>query len=163
MCTFAESNQNKYTMKKYITETSKDYSLLDNHTGEIIEFKQTKEVTIDEFIMVFFNSFSHLFKLSGNEIKVLMCCWKMSSYNPFDETEGNVVHNNGTFKDYCNAQELGLSKATIDNVICRLCKKGLLIKRCKGEYMLNPEYFFKGKLSNRSKIEYSFLVEPAQP
>ena len=148
-------------MEKYVTETSKDYSLLDNHTGEILKYKQTRKITIDEFIMVFFNSYPELFRLSGNEIKVLMCCWKKSSYDPFDETEGNVMHNNGMFKAYCNSQGLGLSKATIDNIICKLSRKGLLICRCKGEYMLNPEYFFKGKLSNRSKIEYSFLVEPS--
>lgn len=149
-------------MKKYQTVTSEDYSLLDNNTGEILEFRQTRKVTVEEFIMIFFSSYPELLRLKGVPLKVLMCCWKMSSYNPTNETEGNVLHNNATFKEYCRTQGLETSDANIDNAISELAKKGFLLKKCRGEYMLNPNYFFKGSLSSRSKIEFNFTVEPTR-
>lgn len=147
-------------MDKFITETSKDYSLLDNHTGEILKYKQTRKLSVDEFIMVFFASYPQLLKLKGVQLKVLMCCWKYSSYNAESEEEGNIIHNNVSFKEYCKSEGLETSDANIDNAISALCKNGLLFKKCRGEYMLNPRYFFKGKLSKRSRIQFNVVVEP---
>ena len=147
-------------MDKFITETSKDYSLLDNHTGEILKYKQTRKLSVDEFIMVFFASYPQLLKLRGVQLKVLMCCWKYSSYNAESEEEGNIIHNNASFKEYCKSEGLETSDANIDNAISALCKNGLLFKKCRGEYMLNPRYFFKGKLSKRSRIQFNVVVEP---
>lgn len=147
-------------MTKYITETSEDYSLVDKNTGEVLEYKQTKKITIDEFIMVFFASYPELFKLKGVTLKVLMCCWKMSTYNPANNTEGNVINNNALFKSYCKSQGLQTTDANIDNAVSELSKRNLLIKICRGAYLLNPNYFFKGSLSDRSKIDIYFKVEP---
>lgn len=147
-------------MAKFVTETDEDYSLLDNHTGEILELKRTRKLTMDEFIMVFFSSYPQLLKLSGIQLKVLMCCWKYSSYNAENEEEGNVIHNNLSFKEYCKGEGISTSNANIDNAVSSLCRKELLIKKCRGEYVLNPKYFFKGKLSKRSKIIFNVKVNP---
>lgn len=149
-------------MAKYITKTSDAYQLYDNFTGELLEYKQTRKISMDEFIMVFFTSCPDLMKLSGVELKVLICCWKLSSFNPMNEAEGNIVHNNQSLKEFCKEQGATSSDANIDNAISMLCKKRMLLKKCKGEYMLNPEYFFKGTLSNRSKIDLRFIVEPTK-
>lgn len=149
-------------MARYITESSKDYSLMDNHTGELLEYKQTKKLSLEEFIMVFFSSYPELFKLKGLQLKVLMCCWKHSTYNKENTTEGNIVHNNASFKLHCREEGLTLSDASIDNNISALCKAGLLNKRCRGEYLLNPDYFFKGNLSQRTKIMMQFVVDPTK-
>lgn len=147
-------------MEKIVSEISKDYSIVDKNTGELFDYKQTKKVTIDEFIMVFFASYPELFKLKGVPLKVLMCCWKRSSYNPMCEEEGNIVCNNTSFKEACREYGLDTSDANIDNAISLLAKRNLLIKRCRGEYLLNPKYFFKGSLSSRSKLDLHFVVEP---
>ena len=149
-------------MSRYITQTSDDFSLVDNHTGELLEFRQTRKVSLDEFIQVFFSSYPELFKLKGLQLKVLMCCWKHSTYNKENDTTGNIVHNNASFKQHCREEGLELSDASIDNTISSLCKTGLLRKKCRGEYLLNPEYFFKGSLSQRTKIQMQFIVEPAE-
>ena len=146
-------------MTTFITKTSPDYSLLDNNTGEILEYRQTKKLSLDEFIMVFFTSCPMLLKLKGFNLKVLICCWKFSSYNYENDKEGNIIHNNSSFKDYCRAEGLETSDASIDNAISQLKKNGFLIKKCKGEYMLNPKYFFKGTLSKRSKLQLNLVVE----
>ena len=147
-------------MTTFITEKSKDYSLLDNNTGELLEYRKTRRLSFDEFIMVFISSFPSLMKLKGIQLKVLICCWKYSSYNKETDTEGNVIHNTATFKQYCHNNGLDTSDACIDRAFVQLRKSGLLIKRCKGEYILNPKYFFKGTLSARTKIAYDFVVEP---
>lgn len=145
-------------MEKYITEKSETHALLDKETGEIRDLNITKKVTLDEFIMVFFASYPELLKLSGLQLKVLMCCWKYSTYNANNAEEGNLLHNNAYFKQYCNEDGLNVPDASIDNAISFLSRKDLLIKRCRGEYLLNPNYFFKGKLTDRSKISYNLLV-----
>lgn len=147
-------------MARYITEKSKDYSVVDNHTGELLELRQTRKLSLKEFIMVFFSSYPELFKLKGLQLKILMCCWKHSTYNKENDTTGNIVHNNASFKQHCKDEGLNLSDASIDNNISQLCKAGLLIKKCRGEYVLNPNYFFKGSLSQRTKMMMNFMVEP---
>ena len=147
-------------MTKYVTEKSKDYSILDKQTGEILDLNITRKLELEEFIMVFFASCPELMNLTGNHLKVLICCWKYSSYNPQNEEQGNVIHNGPGFKNACKEEGLNIPNASIDNAISALCRKGFLIKRFRGEYLLNPQYFFRGKLSSRSKVKMHFIVEP---
>lgn len=149
-------------MENFIKVPSENKLLLDKETGEITTYFHTKKVTIDEFIMIFFSSYSVLLKLSGFTLKVLMCCWKHSSFSPNIEKEGNIIHNDTMFKEYCFSQGFTNSAASIDNAISELARKGILIKKCRGSYLMNPEYFFKGKLSDRSKLQYNIIVEPTK-
>jgi hypothetical protein len=146
-------------MKNLVVTEDPDYSLLDKHTGEIKEWKRTRVVDVDEFIMFFFASMPDLFQLEGLHMKVLMCCWKASSYNDV-ETEGNIVSNNRLLKEYIRQCGLDISDNAIDVVIHNLAKKNILIKKCKGTYMLNPQYFFKGKLADKSKLELRMITNP---
>lgn len=148
-------------MNNFITQTDPDFSLLDNNTGEIMEWKRTRVVTVDEFIMFFFASMPDLFKLKGLQLKVLMCCWKASTYNDV-ETEGNIVSNNKLLKDYIRQCGLNLTDGAIDVIICKLAKEHIILKKCKGTYMLNPRYFFKGKLAEKSKLELKMVTHPEQ-
>lgn len=145
-------------MARYITQKSEDYSLLDKNTGELLEYRQTRKLSLEEFIMVFFSSYPELFKLKGLQLKVLMCCWKHSTYCKENDTSGNIVHNNASFKRHCREEGLELSDASIDNNISALSKAGLLHKKCRGEYLLNPDYFFKGSLSQRTKIVMNYVI-----
>ena len=146
-------------MKTFETQSDPDYSLLDKHTGEIKEWRRTRIVDVDEFIMFFFASMPDLFKLEGLQMKVLMCCWKHSTYSNV-EAEGNIVNNNKLLKDYIRSCGLDLTNGAIDVIIHRLSKANILIKKCKGTYMLNPQYFFKGKLSDKSKLEFRMITNP---
>lgn len=145
------------TMRIPVTQTEQDYNLLNRHTGEVLEWKRTKIVNVDEFIMFFFASIPELFQLEGLHLKVLMCCWKASSYNSVD-AEGNIVNNNKLLKDYIRQHGLDISDNTIDVIISKLAKKGILIKKCRGSYMLNPRYFFKGRLAEKSKLELKMVT-----
>lgn len=147
-------------IKQKETFVNEDYALLDKHTGEIKELKQTRTITLDEFIMVFFASCPELLRLRGLHLKVLICCWKFSSFNPECEAEGDLIHNDSVFKNKCKSFGLTISNASLDNAISYLSKHRFLIKKCKGVYLLNPNYFFKGRLSDKSKIDIHFKVEP---
>ena len=146
-------------MDTFVTQTNPDYSLLDNHTGEVIEWKRTRVVSVDEFIMFFFASMPDLFKLKGLQLKVLMCCWKHSSYNNVIE-DGNIVHNDRLLKEYIRSCGLEITDGAIDVIIHNLAKANILIKKCKGTYMLNPQYFFKGKLAEKSRLELKMVTSP---
>lgn len=142
------------------TFVNPDYAVVDKHTGELTELKQTRTVTLDEFIMIFFAGCPDLLALKGIHLKILICCWKYSSYNSDNEKEGNIVYNNSMFKEKCREFGLKAPEASIDNAFSYLSKNGYLIKKCRGMYLLNPKYFFKGRLSDRSKINIHFVVEP---
>lgn len=142
---------------KYITQKSNDYAILDKHTGEILDFNQVKKVSLDEFIMVFFTAYSELFKLEGQKLKILMLCWR---YSTFGGEEGNIVINDACFKKKVREYEPTISDSNIDSCISFLTKRGLLIRQCKGRYELNPQYFFKGSLSDRSHLKLCVEVDP---
>jgi len=146
----------------YVTTKSEDYSLVDKHTGELLDFNMTKKVSIDEFIMVFFSCMPQIMKLKGSYLKVLICCWKFSSFNPVSTTAGNTITNNERFKAYVKTCMPTATDNSIDVAFSALRKKGFLIKMCRGEYMLNPEYFFKGTISQRSRLRFSVQVDPAK-
>ena len=146
--------QNKINMEnlKTIQIKDKDYVKVNPDTGEVKDAYVTRKVSMDEFIMLFFNSFPELFKLEGNALKLLMCIWKKSSYNPFEDS-GNLFYNNKIFKEYVRSTGLNLTDLTINMYVSKLAKKDILIKQCQGTYMLNPLYFFKGKLSDRTHLK----------
>jgi hypothetical protein len=145
---------------KYITETSDGYALLDKYTGEVLEYKQVKKVNVDEFIKVYLASIPEMFSLPGQQLKILMAIWKVSSFNEMWETEGNIFLNDKDFKMSIRKMGLDLSNATIDTALHNLTKAGFISRIGKGKYMLNPHYFFKGTLSGKSKLKFEVYVEP---
>ena len=140
-------------MAKYIKERSDRFSIVDTVTGESVPYVQTRKYDPKEFIMVFLAESRPLMELTGNILKVLICCWEYSTYNPTKEEDGNILFNGSGFKEACRNNGLNISGAAIDNAISTLCKKGLLIKIHRGEYQLNPRHFYKGRLANRDKVK----------
>ena len=141
---------------KYETITNEGYSLVDNYTGEIKEFKQTRKVNYEEFLLVFLSTIPEMYQLNGGQLKILIACWKFSSFNPQCTQEGNIICNNQTFKNSVRASGLNLTDSAIDVYINQLSKKGFLIKECKGCYILNPQYFFKGRVADAAKMRLTF-------
>ena len=146
--------------KQFITETHTQYLLVDKHTGEVKDYKVVKLLKTDEFIMMFFESIPEVCAIkSAIEIKVLMGCFILSSYNP-NFPEANRFSNSITFKRKLVEIVGDIPFQSIDRAISLLCKRGLLIRHCKGEYSLNPKFFFKGSLSNRRQLELVYKVIP---
>jgi hypothetical protein len=141
--------------KKIFTRISQpELSVVNTVTGEIVSaVAEVKCSSVDEFIMCFMSSIPQVVKLDGNTIRVLMWCWKFSSFNP-NIPEANVINNDKAFKEKIRQEGCDMSDAVIDKAIHILKKEGMLMRRCKGNYFLNPSYFFRGTLSNRAKLQY---------
>lgn len=150
-------------MKKIYTRINhSELRTVNVNTGEVISgVSEVKCSTIDAFIMCFLNSISEITNLDGNSMRVLLWCWKFSSFNN-SLPMGNTITNNTVFRNSIRENGGDLSDSVITKAFHILSKKGLLIKQCKGQYVLNPEYFFKGTLSDRSSVKYIVSYEPKE-
>ena len=145
---------------KYITEKSEDFKIVDVHTGELLDYNLTRKVPIEEFIMVYLASIPEMFSLQGQQLKLLMAIWRLSSFNKAWCKEGNIFLNDQSTKDAIRQMGLTMSDSSIDVNLHKITEKGFLIKLGKGKYLLNPTYFFKGTLSDRSHVRFSVEVDP---
>ena len=97
---------------------------------------------------------SEFYSLSKAESNVLSVAWLMSSYysDPEFKFPGNRISCDKQFRDIVH-NKTGLAESTIKAAIASLAQKEMLLKdkEYKGIYYLNPDYFFKGKLSDRTK------------
>lgn len=145
--------------KIYTQITNPDLKVVCTTTGEIVSGVSTVKCdSIDDFIMCFLSSIKEVAPLDGNSIRVLLFCWKFSSFN-YNIPEANIIVNDVDFKERLRLNGLNLSDASINNAINKLYKAGMLQKKCRGKYTLNPKYFFKGTLANRSKLQLNVIYE----
>lgn len=128
-----------------------------NEFGELISAEQTivKKVNAEEFCQVYLRDSEDFSNLSGSEYKILVQCWLYSTYykDPQIDIPGNMVTLNAILKESIQ-KRTGLKDGTIRNAFSSLVKKNMLLKPdgVKGVYYLNPKYFFKGKLTERTKL-----------
>ena len=151
-------------------DTKERTNVVNELTGELISSTSevssitTKCKNVDEFIQVYLEDISGLLGITTKgEYHVLVYAWKYAPYS--DEANGNIVHFNKMLKDKI-IDGTGLTDGSIKNILTKLVKKDLLIKtNYKSMYYLNPKYFFKGKLSDRTKafnlqLNLNYRIEP---
>lgn len=135
--------------------------------GEIIsaEIKTIKKVDAEQFCQVYLRDNEEFYKLTKSESNILAVLWYTSNYyeDKDQELPGNKISLDEQLRDTIK-QKTGCAAGTIKNTIASLVKKQMLLKdnRYKSVYYLNPQYFFKGKITDRSKIirnivEYKFI------
>lgn len=143
--------------KTYNIVESKLVEEINNATGEIISAK--KKIVckdIEEFGLLFLKTLESSNSLTGTDMNVLLCAWFYSSKT---DILGNLFANNKDFKSYVRLKYKNISDGSINNSISKLRKLKFLIKgEGKSCYRINPEYFWKGTLKERSRailsIEY---------
>lgn len=122
--------------------------------GEIIsaEITTTKKVTAEEFVQVYLKDNEQFFDLSKPEYSTLSMLWLKSDYYKEDNYPGNKIVVNKQIKDEIIVKTK-LAESTIKNALSSLVKKDIILKddKYKGVYYLNPKYFFKGKVTDRTK------------
>ena len=132
--------------------------------GEILsaEIKTIKTVSAEQFCQIYLRDNEEFYKLSKAESNVLAVLWYTSNYYE-DKDRGNKISLDEELRDTIKIKT-NLAAGTIRNTITSLVKKKMLLKdsRYKAVYYLNPEYFFKGKISDRTQIikniiEYKFI------
>lgn len=113
----------------------------------------------DEYIMFFIPNYKKLLELTGTELKLLFFCWFHSSKYNEGIVAGNIIYNDSTLKEKCHKAGLKATGSVIDNTFSKLHRKGFLLKICRGEYMINPLYAFRGSLKERNKLLTKLLKE----
>lgn len=133
-------------MAKYEQSTIKE--IIDRETGEVLtaELSKTfvKKVSEDNFYVTFIDYISSFFKLPPNAIKVLTWMCKNAEFNT-----GKVTLASKTRDKLAN--ETGISPTTITTNLSTL-KKAKLISGERGEFIINPQIFWKGELKARREI-----------
>lgn len=137
--------------------------VLDKDTGELqtIERHITKKVESREFIKVYLDDISGIIGIgSGLERDILTHFFKMA-------THGTNEFPLGIYYKKKIAASLKTSVEYINNTITKFVKSEILIRRGKGVYILNPEYFFKGDEIARNQVarlvlEYNIIQSPDQ-
>ena len=135
--------------------------------GEILsaEVKTIKTVSAEQFCQIYLRDNEEFYKLSKAESNVLAVLWYTSNYYEDKDRElpGNKISLDEELRDTIKIKT-NLAAGTIRNTITSLVKKKMLLKdsRYKAVYYLNPKYFFKGKISDRTQIikniiEYKFI------
>ena len=135
--------------------------------GEILsaEVKTIKTVSAEQFCQIYLRDNEEFYKLSKAESNVLAVLWYTSNYYEDKDRAlpGNKISLDEELRDTIKIKT-NLAAGTIRNTITSLVKKKMLLKdsRYKAVYCLNPEYFFKGKISDRTQIikniiEYKFI------
>lgn len=135
--------------------------------GEILsaEVKTIKKVDAEQFCQVYLRDNEEFYKLTKSESNILAVLWYTSNYyeDKDQELPGNKVSLDEQLRDTI-IKKTGCASGTVRNTIVSLVKKQMLLKdnRYKNVYYLNPQYFFKGKITDRTRIiknivEYEFI------
>jgi len=138
---------------KSVYETTIREQNVDSETGELLSEKTTstvvKTVKYSEFIQVYLDDLTKLLNINKiSVIKVLMCIWQRCESK--GNEHGNTIHLIKSDKLKIS-NDTGLSLGTVNNCVAELNNRGILVKKDRGVYILNPQYFFKGSLKDRVK------------
>lgn len=140
-------------MAEYITVNDDDKLKINKDTGELEAAQKVVKVDTSAYVMFFLQTIPEFIKLTGNQMRLLSVIWYSSTYNPDGQLDGNLFTNGPLFKQQVRAYGLEWSDSQINNEVSRIVKSSdLLIKIARGSYILNPKYFFKGKLTDRTKL-----------
>lgn len=132
--------------------------------GEILsaEVKTIKTVSAEQFCQIYLRDNEEFYKLSKAESNVLAVLWYTSNYYEDKDRAlpGNKISLDEELRDTIKVKT-NLAAGTIRNTITSLVKKKMLLKDSRYK-AVNPEYFFKGKISDRTQIikniiEYKFI------
>ena len=93
--------------------------------------------------------------------------WLKSDYYKEEDYPGNRVVVNKQIKDEI-VFKTKLADSTVKNALTSLVKKNIVFKddKYKGVYYLNPQYFFKGKVTDRTKCikhSTSYYISDTEP
>lgn len=123
-----------------------------NSEGEILEETRAFDLNVGaepDYIKIYLDNIMFLAELQGWISKVLYKLVKSVNY----ADKGQIVIVNAGYKRII-AEELGIKPQTVTNAINQLVKKGILIKKESGVFLLNPQYFGKGNWKDISKLRY---------
>jgi hypothetical protein len=128
-----------------------------DENGELIsaDIVTLKRVSPEEFCQIYLKNNDVFFRLNKAESNLLGFCWYYSVYYTDVKMEcpGNQIVFNKQIREIAK-DKTGLSEGTIRNTLVSLVEKEMLLKddKFRGVYYLNPRFFFKGRIGDRTKL-----------
>lgn len=123
--------------------------LVDRTTGEIIQTEIvksfTKKVNVEQFYMTFIKYIAPIYQLKSDTAKSVLNY--MCSHAEFDT--GKVKLTAGSRLEIC--KYIGISATSLTNNL-NLLKKLNLISGSKGDFIINPQIFWRGSMDTRDQI-----------
>jgi len=141
---------------KRVVQTTTN-QIIDHETGEVIRTSNT-EVTSREaeppFVKLYIQDVSRLMDLPPSSSKLLTLLLKSMGYN-------NVVVMYKPIKEMM-CEELGIRLNTLNDAVKLLHRKGILIRKARGVYVIDPEQFGRGKWEDIKKIRMTVEYDEEQ-
>jgi hypothetical protein len=141
--------------KKFRTIIDPTKVIVDNETGEAISAVAKRVCdTQEEFIKIYLNSIDDLISLDNRMFQVLMVCLREAKFCDDKNQDGNTLYNFKDFKDKCRKLiDNELSDKAINMYVSRLASMNILVRKSRGEFVLNPRYFVKGQMTPKTRLQ----------
>lgn len=140
-------------MKKIYTRKETG-NLIMTPDGEIVNMETTLKVDdIDNWCFLFLEALGAAKDLDGAEIRLLLGIWRFSTFNNKYDSRGNRFFVTKDSKKKLIENDYAKSESAVGKYINTITSKGYMIRICRGEYLLNPKYIFKGYLTDRSNVK----------
>lgn len=136
--------------------TTEIVSHTDPETGEIItdEIKSNAFVATskEEFYLFYTRVLSAFYELNGRDIKVFS--FLLQNFG----TSGTFGIPKVVKEEACQKTGVTSTQSVMQSILV-LCKQGLLIRKGRGAYQINPAYVFKGSSTSRKAVIEILLKE----
>lgn len=138
----------------YITVEVEGKKILDEEHGTLEKMYAKINVgSQEEFLKIYINSIDDLANIDHQTFQVMLIVLKRAKYSDKDNVYGNEFYNNDNFKKEVK-DKLGIKKDnTVNKYVSNLAKAKILLRVNKGSYILNPRYFARGTMTNKTRME----------
>ena len=133
------------------------FSKINTETGEIEELRIGIKKHIEDFFCMYLEAWNDFTDREGYLKTVFTWCILQSKYSSAgSDLDGNIFHITEVLA-YVKTKCPEKDERTIRNTICKLAKRGFIIKHelMRGCYYINPKYGVKGNISEKMFVELS--------
>jgi hypothetical protein len=137
-------------MAKCYTTKVDNKCIVDMETGECTDYNVTVYYSsADEFISLYLHTIPLVKQLTNREKDFLLDLLVAANFNPIASNRGNLIFMNAPDVDSIK-KEYGAGN--ISSYMKKLVSLDLVQKEKRSVYLLNPLYFYRGKITDRTKV-----------
>jgi biotin operon repressor len=137
----------KNTGKKEKLHVREEVTISEENTGEVIKTARTEVAMFESepaYVKLYLNDLCRMNGLNNSQQKILNALVKNMGYN-------NVLPSYKPVKEMI-AESLGMPYNTLNEGIKELHKKGIIIRKARGFYIMDPNLFGRGSWNDVKKI-----------
>jgi biotin operon repressor len=135
------------TGRKEKFHVREEVTISEDNTGEVIKTARTEVAMFESepaYVKLYLNDLCRMNGLNNSQQKILNALVKNMGYN-------NVLPSYKPVKEMI-AESLGMPYNTLNEGIKELHKKGIIIRKARGFYIMDPNLFGRGSWNDVKKI-----------